>query len=61
VVRTWLLFAKCIQEIKNSHLVLWIRGAVAIDHNVIGNDEIPSISSLVDDISKFRVYGSIQW
>jgi hypothetical protein len=44
-----------------THLVLWIRGAVAIDHNAIRNDDIPLISSLMDDISKIRLDKSIQW
>jgi hypothetical protein len=46
---------KCMQDITRAHLVLLIWGAVAIDRNVVGNDDIPSISSIVDNISQFRV------
>jgi hypothetical protein len=42
--------------ISRAHLVLWIRGAVAINCNVGGNDKIPSILSLVDDISQFSLW-----
>jgi hypothetical protein len=53
-------FAKCIHEKPNSPFFVDF-GNVAIDRNVIGNDEIPLISSLVDDISKICVYESIKW
>jgi hypothetical protein len=36
-------------------------GNTNIDHNVVESDGMPSISSLVDDISQFRVDESIKW